>query len=123
VQWYPLGAVAEFRLGLNLQESSWRIFRDGTATTFPTKLTESRARRIELGVRYQLKLRVDSLPGPASRIRVRSWKAGEREPVTWDMDTREGGQAIPAGGALVVAHNTDVTFGTIVVTPNDPGEP
>ncbi|MBL9212710.1 MAG: hypothetical protein JNL92_19770 [Opitutaceae bacterium] len=123
VQWYPLGAVAEFRLGADLAESSWRIFRDGAAKTFPTTLTEPRLRRVELGVRYWLKLRVDTLPGPAARYRVKSWRDGDTEPVTWDLDSREGGGAIPRGGALLVAHNTDVTFGALRATLNDPHEP
>jgi hypothetical protein len=125
VQWFPLGAVAEFRLGQDLDQSSWRIFRDGGTAprAFPTTLVEPRMRRVELGVRYQLKLRVDSLPGPASRIRVKSWPAGEPEPAAWDMDSKEGGGAIPAGGALVVSHNTDVTFGMLTATRNNPNEP
>lgn len=125
VQWFPLGAVAEFRLGENLEQSSWRIFRDGgpAPRAFPTTLVEPKMRQVELGVRYVLKLRIDSLPGPASRIRVKSWKAGEPEPAAWDMDTSEGGRDIPAGGALVVSHNTDVTFGKISATLNDPIEP
>lgn len=123
VQWYPLGAVAEFRLGENLAQSSWRIFRDGTAKTFPNRVHEARERRVELGVRYWLKLRVDSLPGAAARYRVKAWRDGEPEPAGWDVDSREGGPVVPAGGALLVAHNTDVTFGRLTATPNAPDEP
>ena len=123
VQWYPIGAVAEFRLGANLDQSSWRIFRDGAAKTFPTTILEPQMRRVELGVRYRLKLRVDTLPGPAARYRVKSWKDGEPEPAAWDLDSKEGGAAIPSGGALLVAHNTDVTFGNLHVTPNDSQTP
>jgi hypothetical protein len=122
VQWYPLGAVAELRLGENLEQSSWRLFRDGTATKRAVALVETKMRTIELGVKYRMKLRVDTLPGPAARYRVKTWKAGEREPSAWDMDVGEGGAEIPAGGALLVAHNTDVTFGNVTATPNDPRE-
>lgn len=122
VQWYPLGAVAEFRLGEKLEQSSWRIFRDGTATKRAISIVEPRMRRVELGVKYRLKLRVDTLPGPNARYRVKAWKESEPEPTAWDMDEREGGAAIPSGGALLVAHNTDVTFGNFSVTPNDPKE-
>lgn len=122
VQWYPLGAVAEFRLAENLDQSSWRIFRDGAAKTFPKTLIETRTRRVELGVRYRLKLQVDSLPGSASRYRVRAWKDGESEPGSWDMDTTESGAVILGGGVLIVAHNTDATFGELTVTPNAPEE-
>lgn len=122
VQWYPLGAVAEFRLGEKLEQSSWRIFRDGTATKRAIALVEPRMRRVELGVRYCLKLRVDTLPGPSARYRVKAWKESEPEPAAWDMDERDGGSAIPSGGALLVSHNTDVTFGNFSATPNDPKE-
>ncbi|MBI5692314.1 MAG: hypothetical protein HZC55_19705 [Verrucomicrobia bacterium] len=123
VQWYPLGAVAEFRLGQQLDQSSWRIFRDGTANSRAVAIVEPRMRRVELGIRYQLKLRVDTLPGPAARYRVKSWKYGDPEPARWDMDSKEGGATIASGGALLVSHNTDVTFGKFTATQNDPEEP
>jgi len=61
-------------------------------------------------------------PGPAARCRVRVRKDGDNEPAAWDMDTSEGSGMIPAGGALMVAHNTDVTLGALLVTPNLPEE-
>lgn len=123
VQWYPLGAVAEFRLAENLAESSWRIFIGGSATVRSPAIVEPQPRRVELGVRYVLKLRVDTLPGPAARYRVKSWKVGQPEPAAWDMETKESANVLPSGGALVVSHNTDVTIGAIKATPNDPKEP
>lgn len=121
-QWFPLGGAAEFRLGEDLDKSSWRIFRDGAAKKYPTKLIQQSFHRVELGVRYLLKLRVDSLPGPAARYRVKYWKDGESEPAQWDMDTKEGENPIKSGGVLIIAHNTDVTFGKITVTPKGPDD-
>ncbi len=123
VQWYPVGAVAEFRLGDDLARSTWRIFHGGSADRMPAQAIEPQPRRVELGVKYQLKLRVDSLPGPAARYRVKSWRAGAPEPAAWDFETTEDRNVIPAGGALFVSHNTDVTVGTITVTANNPLEP
>lgn len=123
VQWYPVGAVAEFRLGEKLDQSSWRIFHGGSAQERPEIALEPQPRRVELGVRYKLKLRVDSLPGPAARYRVRSWRAGEPEPATWDVDAKQDRHVLRSGGALLVSHNTDVTFGTITATVNDTNEP
>ncbi|MDP3072895.1 MAG: hypothetical protein Q8N18_21565 [Opitutaceae bacterium] len=122
VQWYPVGAVAEFRLGEDLAQSTWRIFHGGTAKKIATQAIEPQPRRIELGVKYHLKLRVDSLPGPAARYRVKSWKAAEPEPADWDFETTEDRNVLTAGGALFVAHNTDVTVGAIGATRNDPNE-
>jgi hypothetical protein len=118
VKWYPLGAVAEFRLSEHLDRCTWRIFRDGDATTYPTIIEEKQGRQIELGVRYNLKLRVDSLPGHAARYRTKFWRDGEAEPLKWNLDTKEGGERIRSGGALLVAHNTDVTFGNFSAVPN-----
>lgn len=123
VQWYPVGAVAEFRLGEKLDQSSWRLFLGGAAKVRPNVAVEPQPRRVELGVRYLLKLRVDSLPGPAARYRVKSWKVGAPEPDAWDLDAKEALNVLPAGGALLVSHNTDVTFGRITATPNNPNEP
>ena len=119
VQWYPLGAVAEFRLGEKLEQSSWRIFHGGSASKRASQAVEPQPRRVELGIRYRLKLRVDTLPGTAARYRVKSWKDGQPEPAAWDFETTEQRDAIPAGGALVVSHNTDVTIGNLTVKPND----
>jgi hypothetical protein len=120
VQWYPLGAVAEFRLGENLDQSTWRIFLGGTAAERSRNVVEPQPRRVELGVRYQLRIRVDTLPGAAARYRVKSWKTAEPEPAAWDMDVRENPPTFQTGGALIVSHNTDVTIGTITATRNTP---
>ena len=63
------------------------------------------------------------LAGPAARYRVKSWRDGAPEPAAWDFETTETRNVIPAGGALFVSHNTDVTVGTITVTANNPLEP
>jgi len=123
VQWYPVGAVAEFRLGLDLAQSSWRVFIGGSPTVRSPAVVEPQLRRVELGVRYVLKIRVDTLPGPAARYRVKSWKSGTPEPAAWDMDTKETTHVLASGGALVVSHNTDVTIGNITATGNSPREP
>lgn len=119
VQWYPLGAVAEFRLAEKLEHSSWRIFHGGSASKRASQAVEPQPRLVELGIRYWLKLRVDTLPGNAARYRVKSWKDGQPEPAAWDFETTEERDAIPAGGALVVSHNTDVTIGSLTAKPND----
>src|SRR5581483_1552510 len=118
VKWYPLGTVAEFRFSEHLDRCTWRIFRDGDATTYPTIIEKKQGHKIELGVRYKLKLRVDSLPGHAARYRTKFWTYGEDEPLMWNLDTKEGGERIPSGGTLLIAHNTDVTFGNFSAVPN-----
>lgn len=120
VRWYPLGATAEFRLGADLAQSSWRIFRGGAANTYPAVITEPKQRKVELGMPYHLKLRVDSWAENKARYRVKAWRTGEKEPAAWDLDTTENKVTPPTGGALLIAHHTDVTFGSIYVTANAP---
>lgn len=120
VQWYPLGAVAEFRLGLDIAQSSWRFFVGGGPRKFPATSVEPDMRKVELGVPYKLKLRVDTLPGGVAYYRAKSWKSGEPEPTSWEMAVRDEQPLIRSGGALIVAHNTDVTIGRVTATPNEP---
>ena len=117
VKWYPLGVTAEFRLSEHLDKCFWHIFRDGNFGS-PASIDENHGRQVELGVRYKMKVRVDGLPGSAARYRTRFWKDGDPEPVTWDMDSKEGGEYIPSGSVLLIAHNNDVTFGNITAVPN-----
>ena len=111
VKWYPLGATAEFRLTHYLDSCRWRIF-DGV-NIYVEDIT--RLRTITLGKRYQMKKRVETLADNTTLFSVKLWDAGEEEPEHWDLQAREKPDNIPSGSALLIAHNTDVTFGNIQV--------
>ncbi|MFB3890698.1 MAG: hypothetical protein ACE15C_01610 [Phycisphaerae bacterium] len=122
VKWYPLGVAAMLDLPEDLDRCSWHVLHGGDEKNMPAGTIEKDARKIELGVRYMMKLRVDKLSGAIARYRAKLWKDGEPEPGWWQVDAEEAHNSIQAGGALLIAHNADVTFGKITATSNDPRE-
>ncbi len=69
---------------------------------------------ISQNVTYMLKSSSEPLANGMSRFNVKLWPQDEVEPVAWnvnaDVPTRDG-------SILLVAYNTDVTFGNIIVNP------
>jgi hypothetical protein len=113
VQWYPLGATAEFRLSDNLDRCTWRVFTHNTRQTI-----DSRPRTIQLDTKYGMKLRVRTPSGELSAYEAKLWPPAEPEPAAWDvLAAAPLAEDVPSGGALLVAHNTDVTFGDVHVRP------
>ncbi len=110
VQWYPLGATAEFRLGGDLQTCRWRIF-DGKRDWH---VESPKRRAIGFETPYRMKHRVETLDDGRSRYRVKFWPADQPEPEAWDLQRLEPGD-LPSGSALLIAHHADVTFGDVEV--------
>jgi len=118
-KWFPLGATAEFRLTDDLAGCRWRIF-DGPKPNDPdfyVEQPEAEYRTIELNRIYGMKHRVQSLPDGATRYQVKLWPADEAEPGQWDLVGIEQAENVSSGSALLLAHNTRVTFGDVRVTP------
>lgn len=113
VKWYPLGATAEFRLTTNLDSCRWRIF-DGENLYVEDSLT---LRNITLKTRYHMKHRVETQADGTTLYAVKLWEDGQPEPHTWDLQATEPPGNIPSGSALLIAHNTDVTFGNVKAIP------
>ncbi len=111
-QWYPLGAATEFQLSRDLKNCRWRILGDNR-----TKTEQQTVREIRRGDTYIFKLRVETLPGPATQYSVKMWRSVSEEPETWDLTGREGEEDLQSGCVLFVAHHTDVTIGRITATP------
>jgi hypothetical protein len=112
VQWYPLGATAEFRLTRDLDQCRWRIF-DGKKEFY---VESERRRTLDLERTYHMKHRVQTLADGRSRYCAKLWPAGDCEPLAWDLERYESGD-LASGSALLLAHHADVTFGDIRVTP------
>lgn len=112
VKWYPLGATAEFQVSEDRRNCRWRILGD-----HGLKQEESRGRSIELEVPYMMKVRVETLVDGGALYRAKLWRKAEPEPAAWDLESREGPADVQAGGALLIAHNTVVTFGDLVAVP------
>jgi len=72
---------------------------------------------LTLGTCYQLKTRVETIPGLGGWYRSKIWQDGQAEPPEWNV-TGQQSLADPQNGAFVlVAHHVDVTFGDVSVVP------
>lgn len=114
VKWFPLGATAEFRLTDGLDSCRWRVF-DGEHLYVEDI---SKIRTIDLGTKYHMKHRVSTIHDSLTRYQVKLWEDGLPEPTNWDVVADEhSADNIVSGSALLLAHNTDVTFGSFSVIP------
>jgi len=114
VKWYPLGATAEFRLrGENLDDCRWRIIGDGGKDW--KVVNEETGRAIKLGIPYKMKARVETRADSTTLYCVKFWDADDMEPEQWDLQAEEGIEDVQSGGALLLAHYTDVTFGEVTI--------
>lgn len=116
VKWYPLGATAEFRLTTHLDSCRWRIFDGENLYVEDT----TKLRTITLGTRYHMKHRVETQPNGSTLYSVKCWEDGQPEPESWDLQATEPPGNLPSGSALLIAHNTDVTFGNVKAVPLSP---
>ncbi|MDF9796773.1 hypothetical protein OKW21_002036 [Catalinimonas alkaloidigena] len=112
VKWYPLGATSEFRLTTQLDSCRWRIF-DGENLYAEDSCG---LRSIQLNTKYRMKHQVKNLNDSTTRYSVKLWEAQRPEPSHWDFVAREvADDNLQSGSALLIAHNTDLTFGDIEV--------
>ena len=118
-KWYPLGATAEFRLTKGLDSCRWRIF-DGPkphSSDFHTEQPLEDYRAIQLNRKYGMKHRVKTVGNDSTLYQVKLWPLDEPEPEEWDFEGIEVEENYPSGSALLIAHNTSVTFGDVTVRP------
>ncbi len=112
-QWYPLGATSEFRLEANHQNSRWRIF-DGLY--FYKEASKEEYRTIEPETWYSIIHQVEEV-GDSIRYSVKLWRDDIPEPKTWDLIALEKKSYPETGSVCFLAHNTNVTFGDIYISP------
>lgn len=113
-KWFPLGATAEFMLSKDLQNCHWRIF-DGEKLYSEDKTGKW---AVVIGEEYGFKHRVITQKDGRIHYRVKIWKQAQPEPSEWAFESFENEPSVHnKGGALLLAHHTDVTFGNIRVTP------
>lgn len=113
-KWYPLGATSEFRITDDYDSCRWRIF-DGENFYVEQDIKDYRS--IEPEKIYRLKHRVENISDTLARYSVKFWLAEEAEPEKWDLQALEELTRKESGSALLLAHNTEVTFGNISVIP------
>jgi hypothetical protein len=112
VRWYPLGATAEFRVTPSWEDCSWRILGGGG-----TVVNSDLGRTIQPEAPYRMKHRVSSSPDGSATYRVNLWGIDDAEPEGWDLELQKDPDGTRSGGALLVAHYTEVTFGDVEVVP------
>ncbi len=113
VKWFPLGATSEFTLTEWPEGCRWRILGSQLHKDY---FFEKRRRTIQLEKTYHVKHRVRTLPDESTEYRVKLWPISLSEPAEWDLVVVENPDQVSHGGALIIAHYTDVTFGNILVT-------
>ncbi len=110
--WHPLGCLAGY--GGNPRKDGYRLrlirnpyspIGDGDTQDL-----------IAGGVAYRLKARAESRPDTPSLYRMKVWPADQTEPDGWQLEGLGGQGELDRGSLLLVAHNTDVTFGDVTVT-------
>ena len=58
---------------------------------------------------------LESIGSDRTRYSVKLWPYDQPEPEEWDFQGIEEDENLPGGSALLIAHNTSVTFGDVVV--------
>jgi hypothetical protein len=81
---------------------------------------DTSGRELAFGVRYIFKMRVETQPGLTSMYRLKVWQDGTPEPSAWDVSGPGFPGELAEGSLLLVAHQTDATFGDVTVVPIAP---
>lgn len=112
VRWHPLGVTCEFRRIDGAMRFGWRMLDPGE--TLPVA---AKAQTIAWDIPYRMKARVTTVGPSASRYCCKCWRADSPEPAEWDLELVKQPETVAAGGALLIAHYTDVTFVTVEARP------
>jgi hypothetical protein len=110
-KWHPCGGLAMWRADAGTVGCEW-VWQGGETGIIGR---EGKKRPLELGRRYRIRGRVETLPGPQTRYSIKGWSADGPEPKEWDLVSIDGAQDVQSGSLLLVAHHSDVTFGDVEV--------
>jgi hypothetical protein len=104
--WEPFGAIGWWRW---LDQSSAQLEFYGSGYYTPSTPA--------VGVRYLLKVRVESTPSQGAMYRMKVWEEGQAEPGQWDLNYSTSFSHHNYGSLLLLAHHVDATFGEVTVSP------
>lgn len=113
VKWYPLGVTCEFKISAGRDSCRWRMLYGGRNRTEDTEQN----RQIQLGKRYKMAARAETLDDNTSRYSAKLWDPDRPEPDQWDLVGIKENETRFFGAALLLSHNTDVSFGNVTITP------
>lgn len=113
-KWYPLGASAEFRLSPGLKHCGWRILGGPGSSVKPPPVSS-----VCLETLYLLEHRVRTLPPGISRheARISHAAASLRAEKDWDLVMEKPPGGTKTGGALFLAHYSDLTLCQLELLP------
>ena len=80
----------------------------------------SQSRTLSTGVWYTFKARAETIPGVGAEYSLKVWQTGQPEPADWDLVGIEYVNYAESGGAMLVSHEADASFGNVTVTPLSP---
>lgn len=107
---YPFGGGYFYRW-FNTSER-WQFWENDNEA-----ITNLSGSEVQLGINYNLRARVETLPGGESRYSMRLWEVGTSEPALWTFEqTTAGLNDHPAGSFVLVAHHADVQIGNVTIT-------
>jgi hypothetical protein len=110
--WWPLGALGWYR---------WRRKHHGRVNISGNDsflIAEDRSgRKLELGVCYIYKMRVETRRGQTSVYSLKVWEEGTSEPNNWTLRGTGPEGELSHGSALLVAHEVDASFGKVSILP------
>ena len=112
VKWYPLGATCEFKISAGRDSCRWRMLYGQRPRTENTEWN----RHIELRKVYKMTARVETIDLTTSRYSAKLWDADLPEPVQWDLVGIKENETMFSGSALLLSHNTDVSFSNVSIT-------
>ena len=109
----PLGAMTHVRW-ISDSSTPIQLWNHRTMT-----VDENPGLTMQLGVTYRMKARVETLPSGGTQYSYRVWPDGTPEPTVWSVQFTAGTDDLePSSGSIVlVAHEADVSFGNVTITP------
>ena len=113
VKWYPLGVTCEFQISAGRDSCRWRMLygrRDRTED-------REQNRQIQMGKLYRMAARAETLDTATSRYSAKLWDPERPEPEGWDLVGIKENETRFSGSALILSHNTDVSFGNVTISP------
>jgi uncharacterized repeat protein (TIGR02543 family) len=115
--WLPSGATAWYEYK---KDGSHILKLEGNSGVLNTDPSVT----LNLGTRYNLKMRVETVPGVGGLFSVKVWEDGQAEPSAWNLTGQQSLSDPQNGSFLLVAHHVDMTFGDVTVVPvNDTTAP
>ncbi len=117
-QWWPLGCIAMYSKSTDWEHWKWNLWFTGKGKIEDRILYQDVAPvQMKMHRKYYYRMRAESLSDAATIYSVKVWESGQAEPKDWDAVARKNVEDTPTGSILLVAHNADVTFGPVTITP------